>query len=234
MVAQNGFFRAKGLGRYDALLKGIVRDPAMMLWLDIHTSKKGSPNENYARELMELFTLGPGNYTEQDIRESARAHTGYSLAPRPFFFAGAHDRSKTFLGQTGNFDADAIVDIVLAQDAAPAFFAERVFEEFAYRRPEPSVIEPIARVARDSGFEMRAVLRAVLTSDAFYAPEAYRAIVRSPVEFVIGTLRLAGITNDGVLVAACESMGQTLFNVKNVARWPGGGRGSGRARGSRA
>ncbi len=226
MVAQNAFFRANALGPYDVLLKGIVRDPAMMLWLDIHTSKKGSPNENCARELMELFTLGPGNYTERDIRESARAHTGYSLAPRRgyFFDPARHDGgSKTFLGQTGNFDADAIVDIVLAQDAAPAFFAERVFEEFTYRRPDPSVIEPIARVARDSGFDMRAVLRAVLTSEAFYAPEAYRAIVRSPVEFVIGSLRLAGLTMDGrVLVAACRSMGQTLFDPPNVAGWPGG------------
>ncbi len=226
MLTQNQFFRDYAFDRFDVLLKGVVRDPAMMLWLDIQTSKKGRPNENYARELMELFTLGPGNYTEQDVRESARAHTGYSIdKDKGFAFRpGQHDSgAKTFLGQTGDFDADAIVDIILQQDAAPRHFARKLFESFVYPYPDPATIEPIARVARDSGFDTKQVLRAVLTCDAFYSPQAYRALVKSPTDYVIGAVRLLGAQPDARLVAqASRTMGQTLFDPPNVAGWPGG------------
>ncbi|TAK70822.1 MAG: DUF1800 domain-containing protein, partial [Dehalococcoidia bacterium] len=226
MLDQNAFLREHAFDRYEVLLKGIVRDPAMMLWLDLDTSKKGHPNENYARELMELFTLGAGHYSEDDVRESARAHTGYALDRGAAFVfrPGQHDNgTKTFLGETGNFDADAIVDIILRQDAAPAHFARRVFEFFAYPGPDDAVVEPIARVARDSGFDTRQVVRAVLTSDAFFSPLAYRAIVKSPTDFAIGATRLLGAQPDARLVAqASRSMGQTLFNPPNVAGWPGG------------
>lgn len=226
MLTQNQFFRDHAFDRFDVLLKGIVRDPAMMLWLDIQDSKKGHPNENYARELMELFTLGAGKYAEQDVRESARAHTGYSLEKeRGFVFRPAqHDAgSKTFLGETGNFDADNIVDIVLKQDAAPEHFARALFGFFAYPNPEPEVIAPIALVARQSGFEAKQVLRAVLTSQAFYSRKAYRAIVKSPVDFSIGALRLFESEIDPrTIVGAMRAMGQTLFDPPNVAGWPGG------------
>ena len=226
MLTQNQFFRDNAFGRFDVLLKTIVRDPAMMLWLDVHTSKKGQPNENYARELMELFTLGPGNYSEQDVRESARAHTGYSLEKgRGFIFRPAqHDTgSKTFLGETGNFDADDIVDVILKQDAAPRHFARKLFEFFAYPYAEPEVIAPIADVARQTGFDTKQVVRAVLTSDAFYSRKAYRAIVKSPVEFAIGALRLFDSNIDPrTIVGAMRVMGQTLFDPPNVAGWPGG------------
>jgi uncharacterized protein (DUF1800 family) len=226
MLNQNQFFREHAFGAFDVLLKGVVRDPAMMIWLDIETSKKGHPNENYARELMELFTLGIGQYSEQDVRESARAHTGYSLDKSDAFVfrPGQHDASaKTFLGEAGNFDADGIVDIILRQDAAPAHFAQRLFEFFAYPNPDASVIDPIARVARDSGYDAKQVVRAVLTSNAFYSPQAYRAIVKSPTDFVVGTIRLLGARpNARLVVQASRAMGQTLFDPPNVAGWPGG------------
>ncbi len=226
MLTQNQFFRDHALDKFDVLLKGVVRDPAMMLWLDIHTSNKNHPNENYARELMELFTLGAGHYTEQDVRESARAHTGYSLdKDRGFVFRpGQHDAGlKTFLGETGNFDADGIVDIIMRQDAAPAHFARKLFEFFAYPAPADEVIAPIAAVARQSGFDTKQVVRAVLTSDAFYSREAYRAIVKSPVDFAIGALRLFESQIDPrTIVGAMRTMGQTLFDPPNVAGWPGG------------
>ena len=226
MLNQNQFLRDRAFGRFDVLLKGMVRDPAMMLWLDLHTSKKGQPNENYARELMELFTLGAGHYSEQDVQESARAHTGYSLDRSGAFVfrPGQHDDGvKNFLGETGNFDADGIVDVILRQDAAPAHFARRLFEFLAYPDPDDSTIDPIARVARASGYDTKQVVRAVLTSDAFYSPRAYRAIVKSPTDFVVGTIRLLGARPDARLVAqASRTMGQTLFNPPNVAGWPGG------------
>jgi len=226
MLTQNQFFRDHAFDRLDVLLKGVVRDPAMMLWLDIQTSTKAHPNENYARELMELFTLGAGNYTEQDVQESARAHTGYALEEKTGFVFRPRqhdDGQKTFLGETGNFDAAAIVDIILRHEAAPKHFARKLFEAFAYPQPDPATIEPIARVARESGFDTKQVVRAVLTSDAFYSPRAYRAIVKSPTAFAIGAIRLLGARPDPKLVVqACRQMGQTLFDPPNVAGWPGG------------
>ncbi len=226
MLTQNQFLRDHAFDRFDVLLKGIVRDPAMMLWLDLATSKKGRANENYARELMELFTLGAGNYSEQDVRESARAHTGYSLqGGATFVFRPAQhdDGEKTFLGETGAFDADSIVDTILKQDAAPAHFAGRLFEAFAYPSPAPDVIAPIADVARTTNFDTKQVLRAVLTSEPFYSATAYRAIVKSPAEFTIGAARLLDVQIDARLLAqAMRVMGQTLFDPPNVAGWPGG------------
>ncbi|MBI2723887.1 MAG: DUF1800 domain-containing protein [Chloroflexi bacterium] len=226
LLVQNDLFRSQAFGRFDVLLRGVVRDPAMMFWLDIHTSKKGRPNENYARELMEMFTLGVGHYTEQDVRESARAHTGYGLdRARAFVFRPAqHDGgTKTFLGETGNFDADAIVDIVLRQEAAPEHFARRLFETFAYPDAEPAVIGPIAAVARATAFDTRQVLRAVLVADAFSSRRAYRALVKSPVEFLIGAVRqLQAEMDPRSLGGALRAMGQTLFDPPNVEGWPGG------------
>ncbi len=226
MLTQNQLFRDHAFDKFDVLLKAVVRDPAMMIWLDVATSKRDKPNENYPRELMELFTLGPGNYSEQDVRESARAHTGYSLEQKTGFVyrPAQHDNTaKTFLGQTGNFDADGIVDIILQQPAAPEHFARKLFEFFAYPNPNAAVIAPIADVAKQSGFDTRKVVRAVLTSDAFYAPEAYRAVVKSPTDFAIGAVRLLETQPDArTVVAACRNMGQTLFDPPNVAGWPGG------------
>ncbi|HYM15989.1 MAG TPA: DUF1800 domain-containing protein [Dehalococcoidia bacterium] len=227
MLDQNQFFRQHAFSTFDVLLKGVVRNPAMMLWLDLQTSRKGHPNENYARELMELFTLGAGNYSEQDVRESARAHTGYSLdRSLAFVFRPAlhDDGQKTFLGQTGNFDADAVVDIILKQDAAPTHFARKIFEAFAYPAPDSATLKPIADVARRTAFDTKQVLRAVLTSDAFYSPLAYRALVKSPTHYTIGALRLFGAQPDPrLVVAASRNMGQVLFDPPNVAGWPGGG-----------
>jgi uncharacterized protein (DUF1800 family) len=226
LLTQNQFFRDHAFDKFDVLLKGVVRDPAMMLWLDIQTSRKGHPNENYARELMELFTLGAGNYTEQDVQESARAHTGYSLDQNKgyLFRPALHDAgSKTFLGQTGNFDADGVVDIILRQEIAPQHFARKLFEFFAYPGPDPQVLTPIATVARESGYDTKRVVRALLTSDAFYSREAYRAIVKSPADFSIGALRLFESQVDPrTVVAAMRSMGQVLLDPPNVAGWPGG------------
>ena len=144
MIEQNNLFREKGMGRYDELLKAVSRDPAMMIYLDSRSNKKAAPNENYSRELMELFSLGIGHYTEEDVRESARAFTGWQFRRRTGFYLNErqHDNGlKTFLGRTGNFDGDDIVDIIMEQPAAAEYVCTRLWTFFAYPDPEPEVIE---------------------------------------------------------------------------------------------
>jgi len=234
MYVQNQFLRQNALGRFPDILKGISKDPAMMLWLDLGANRKGHPNENYARELMELFSLGIGHYTEQDVRESARAFTGWvvrrqragggAVAFESVFNPRLHDDGeKTFLGQTGRFGGDDIIDIIVRQPASAQFIARKLFSFFAYPDPDDEVLAPLVAAYTASGYSIRALVRAILTSDAFYAPAAYRALIKSPAELVAGTARLLGIETDGRgLPAVLTRMGQELFNPPNVAGWPGG------------
>jgi uncharacterized protein (DUF1800 family) len=231
MVVQNNFLRANALGRFPDILKGISRDPAMMIWLDTASNKKGHANENYARELMELFALGIGNYTEHDVREGARAFTGWGLGGNPRvgelafrFEPRQHDDDvKTFLGKTGNFGGDDIVDIIVQQPASARFITKKVFSFFTYPDPTDDVIQPFVDAYTSSNYSIRALVRAILHSDAFYTSRAYRAQVKSPVEYVVGTVRTLGVEAEAQgLPFAATQMGQELFNPPNVAGWPGG------------
>ena len=226
MLAQNQLFRREGMGRYDALLKSISRDPAMMIYLDSRSNKKAAPNENYSRELMELFSLGIGHFTEKDVRESARAFTGWQLkAKTEFIFnRGQHDYgSKTFLGQTGRFDGDDIVDIIIAHPAAAEYVCSRLWSFFAYPDPEPAVVSRLAAIFRENNTEIRPVVRAIFQADEFYSDRAMAALVKGPVELAVGTVRTLGIdTGFKRLDQPIESMGQVLFGPPNVAGWPGG------------
>ena len=226
MLDQNNLFREKGMGRYNDLLKAISRDPAMMIYLDSRSNKKAAPNENYSRELMELFSLGIGHYTEKDVRESARAFTGWQFRRRTGFYLNAkqHDDGlKTFLGRTGNFDGDDIVDIIMEQPAAAEYICTRLWTFFAYPDPEPEVIERLADVFRANGTEIRPVVRAMLESDEFYSSRARTALVKSPVELAVGAVRALGVETDfRPLDRPIEQMGQALFMPPNVAGWPGG------------
>ena len=226
MLAQNNLLREKGMGRYDELLKDISRDPAMLIYLDSRTNKKAAPNENYSRELMELFSLGIGHYTEEDVRESARAFTGWQFRRRTGFYLNArqHDNGlKTFLGRTGRFDGDDVVDIIMEQPAAAEYVCTRLWTFFAYPDPEPEVIGRLAHVFRTNGTEMRPVVRAMLESDEFYSARARAALVKSPVELAVGAVRALGIATDfRPLDKPIEQMGQALFMPPNVAGWPGG------------
>lgn len=225
MYAQNEYFRQNVFGKYPDILKGISRDPAMMIWLDLETNRKGHANENFARELMELFSLGVGNYTEQDVRESARAFTGWSLRQHRFFFNQRlhDDGSKTFLGQTGNFDGNDIIDIIVKQPASAAFVTRKFFEYFVYPNPTEAVLKPFVDSYTSSGYSIKSLMKSLLTSDEFYSPPAYRSLVKSPAEFIAGTIRTLGIDFNGLgLPQAAIQMGQELFNPPNVAGWPGG------------
>jgi len=228
MYGQNVLLRRHALGNFGALLHAIARDPAMVIYLDSASNRKGQPNENFAREVMELFTLGEGHYTENDVKEAARAFTGWSVEPDRgefVFRRRAHDDGvKTVLGRTGNLDGDAVLDILLAQPQTAELIATKLWREFVSPHPDPGEVRRVARVLRESGYEIRPALRALLTSDAFYAPVSRAALIKSPVELVVGTLRQFNFSTGEPLpfVLGVSLLGQNLFAPPNVKGWPGG------------
>ena len=227
MLEQNELLRARARGRFAGLVGAISRDPAMLIWLDSTTNRRIRPNENYARELMELFCLGVGNYTERDVKEVARAFTGWEVLGEHFVFNGPqHDRGvKSFLGRSGNFDGDDAIKIILEQPAAPRFIARKLIRFFVLEEPPVSdaLIEPIARQLRDREFEIGPALRTMLSSNLFFSELAIGRKVRSPVELGVGLLRCLGAaTNLVQLGQGIAELGQSLFYPPNVKGWDGG------------
>ncbi len=227
VYAQNQLYRAHALGNLRELTMAVSKDPAMLLYLDNADSRKAHPNENYARELMELFTLGHGNYTEEDVRQSARAFTGWSINRRTgefFFNHRTHDDGvKTFLGRTGNFDGADIVNIIYEQPACARFWAGKLLDAFVYDGAEPPLVDAVAALIRKHDYDVAPVVSTLLRSNVFYSPRAYRALVKSPVEFVVGTHKAFGLRRiEPRSVPALAQMGQVLFSPPNVAGWPGG------------
>ena len=225
MLNQDQLFRRQALGEYDVLLKAISRDSAMLIWLDSRVNNKKAPNENFARELMELFSMGIGPYTEADVRESARAFTGWGLKKKDFIFReNQHDYgTKTFLGRTGEYSGDDIVDIILEHPATAQFVCRKLFTFFVHDDPEAATLTSLARTFNDTRYSVKAVMRQILTSPDFYSSKAYRAKIKSPAEFVAGTVRVLGIETDGrPLNALTDRMGQILFSPFDVSGWPGG------------
>lgn len=227
VLAQNQLLRQYALGNLHDLTLAISKDPGMLLYLDNAENNKSHPNENYARELMELFTLGIGNYTEEDVRQSARAFTGWTIDRQTgqfTFNARTHDDGeKTFLGRTGNFDGSDIIDIIYRQRAAETFWATSLLSAFVYDDPEPDLVNEFANVISRNKFELAPSMSMLLRSNVFYSPRAYRSLVKSPVEFVVGAHKQMGL---GTIVdgtpAGLRAMGQVLFYPPNVAGWPGG------------
>ena len=225
MLNQDQLFRRQALGEYDVLLKAISRDSAMLIWLDSRVNNKKAPNENFARELMELFSMGIGPYTEADVRESARAFTGWGLKKKDFIFReNQHDYgTKTFLGRTGEYSGDDIVDIIMEHPATAQFVCRKLFTFFVHDDPEAATLTSLARTFNDTCYSVKAVMRQILTSPDFYSSKAYRAKIKSPAEFVAGTVRVLGIETDGrPLNALTDRMGQILFSPFDVSGWPGG------------
>jgi hypothetical protein len=227
LVNQYDVFRRFALGKFGDLTHQVSSDPAMLFYLNGAQNNKRHPNENFARELMELFTLGVGNYTEDDVRESARAFTGWTVnraSGEAVFVPRLHDDgNKTFLGQTGNFDGDNVIDIILRQPATAQFVARKFLRAFVYDDPEPELVSTVADQFRSSGYDVRALMNTLLRSNVFYSPRAYRALVKSPLELAIGTLKIVGASDVPVAVdGAIGAMGQTTMRPPNVAGWPGG------------
>ncbi len=226
MAAQIDLFRQLALGRFPALLSAVTRDPAMLIWLDNRANAKSHPNENYAREVMELFALGLGNYTEDDVKEAARAFTGWTVDKnqQAAFVPARHDDGlKTVLGKTGSFNADDVVAIVVSQPVHQRFLVHKLLEFFVYSDPEPELIEAVAHVYALSGFDVARTVGTILRSNVFFSSRAYRAIPKSPVEFAIGTLRYIGAqTVPPNLMYQLARMGQEPLNPPSVKGWDGG------------
>jgi uncharacterized protein (DUF1800 family) len=226
MQQQIQLFRDNGLGNFETLLQKVTRDPAMLIWLDNRLNRKGAPNENYAREVQELFTVGIGNYTEQDIHEAARAFTGHTLDRNLgyVFNKGQHDTGeKTFQGQTGNFDADDILAILVRNPATARFITQKLFTFFVYDSPDSSVIDRLANTFTTSGFDIRSVLRDMFTGPEFLSSQAFHAQIKQPVDFVIGSLKSLNVQNVGPDVTqVMRRMGQDLLNPPDVSGWKGG------------
>jgi uncharacterized protein (DUF1800 family) len=238
MLQQVAMFRQHCLGDFRTLLVELSKDPAMVFWLDNQTNTNDVHNENYGRELLELFALGIGNYSEDDVKNCARAFTGWTLkmpipGAQPFgrhnwqfeFRADQHDYSeKTFLGETGNFDGADIVDIIVRQPSCAQFVAKRLHNYFVSDTPDQAAIDELAEAFVGSQYDIRAVMRTLFMSDAFRSPSAYYARVKSPAEHVAGILRLVEdfqYPRWGIRDAAleCRYMGQDLLNPPSVEGW---------------
>jgi len=226
----NKLFRDYATGNFKLLAYEVGISPAMMEYLDNARNNKFHPNENWARELMELFTMGKGNYTEDDVKNSARAWTGWSSDGEQFVYRPElHDETeKTFLGKTGNFSGNDIIDIIFEQECTSRFIATKLWNYFADDNPEPSVIEGLAKTLRESGYEIKPMLRQLFRSQAFYSDRTIGTQIKSPAQLVVSMLSHLevdpppGSMVELYCVNAMRMMGQDLFFPPNVKGWEGG------------
>jgi uncharacterized protein (DUF1800 family) len=217
--------RAHALGNYRHMLVEVSKDPAMLLFLDGNNNRKNAPNENYGRELLELYTLGIGLYTESDVMAAARSFTGWNLREGVFDFnRNQHDfGQKTFMGKTGDFDGGDIIDMVIGHEATARRIAGKLFSFFAYPRPEPHVVEKYATVYLKHRFDIAPLVEAILRSDDMYSERSRFEHVKTPVEFSVGAIRALGAdVRERGLINALRGMGQEVLNPPNVAGWSGG------------
>lgn len=228
MYEQNALFREHATGNFAELLHAVSKNAAMMIYLDTNSNTRSAPNENYARELMELFTLGEGQgYTEEDVVEAARALTGWRADRSRGFRVSSGDRdigTKTILGQTGRFNGDDLVDILLDQPRLAEHITERLWDSFISDAPDPSEVWRLAAIFRDSGYEIRPLLEGLFTTAAFRDPANRGTMVKSPTDLIVGTLRLVGYRPEEPMRLANvgRTLGQELFEPPNVKGWPGG------------
>lgn len=256
MHAQNETLRAGCAARFEDLLTQVSKDPAMLYWLDNQLNVKGKPNENFAREVMELFTLGVGNYSEKDVQEAARAFTGWDFGSGPrglrrekpirgarFVFRPLQhdDGPKEVLGNKGRFGGEDVIGILCGHPRTPIYLATKMWEWFAYPNPDPKLVDRLAKRFRDSGLEIKALVRAIMESPEFFSPKAARAVYKTPLDFCVSTLRqlgygrrvveaLAGETENklrrlapmAVVHNATKAMGMEVFFPPDVAGWEGG------------
>jgi uncharacterized protein (DUF1800 family) len=233
MMEQNHLFRTMALGNFRTLTQAVSLQPAMIFYLTNNSNVKSSPNENFARELLELFTLGVGNYTQDDVAAAARAWTGHSArfdtptsTYKYVFWPGNHDTgTKTFFGTTKNWDGPDIVDEILRDNAgkqliAAKYIAKKLWEFLAYPKPAQNIVDDLAAVFVAGGMELRPLVRALLIRTEFYSTAAKTGLVRTPVEWSTALLAHTGLTAAAVnLQSYGARMGQTLFDPPNVAGW---------------
>jgi len=228
MWRQNDVFRRHATGNWLEMLVAVAQDPAMLVWLDQAQSRKEHPNENFAREVMELFALGEGHYTEKDITEAARALTGWSydrphqkFIERPF----THDRGiKTIFGKTGNFDGRDFLEMIVAQPQAARFITAKLWNFFAGETPSEKINDALAETLRKADNTFKPVLRQMFLSEEFYSPSIIRNQVKSPVQWLVGSVRVLerDLPPPMVCFSLTRGLGQDLFAPPNVKGWDGG------------
>ncbi len=219
--------RENALGNFGNLLREVSKSPAMLSFLNNQQNKKQHPNENFAREVMELFTMGRGNYTEEDVKEGARAFTGWGFnfqgefVDRPF----AHDNGqKTFLGRTGNFNGDDIIDMLLQRRETAKFITAKLYRYFVNETPDSEKIDLLSDRFYQSNYDIKKLLNDIFTSDWFYSDKNVGMHIKSPIELLVGIRRLIPLELDKpeVQLLFQRALGQILFYPPNVAGWPGG------------
>ncbi len=227
LFRQNALFRQQALGNFATLLKSVARDPAMLIYLDGMRSVARQPNENFARELLELFTLGEGHYSEADIKQAARAFTGWTIDPESGHFMSRDqqhdDGEKTFLGQTGRFGGDEIIAILLRHPRTAETIVEKLWREFVSLRPDPAEVKRLAASFRKD-YELRPLMHAILLSAQFRDPANRGALIKSPIDLIVGTVHVLGlpVPEKTQLVRMMQGLGQMPFDPPNVKGWAGG------------
>ena len=225
MYKQNKLFREFAFGNFKELTKQVTVDPAMLIYLDNTKNRKEDPNENYARELMELFTLGIGNYSESDIAEAAKALTGWQVEGLDSYFNPERfdDSQKTFMNETGNFDHIEIIDIIFKKPEVAKHLCRKLYKEFVYFESDESIVDQLANIFRENNYELKPVLSALFKSDYFYSAEIIGAKIRSPIEHMIPLIKQFKINKPDYeyLRDIANDVGQTLFSPPNVAGWEG-------------
>lgn len=227
MQVQNNTLRSGALGSFKKLLLQVAKDPAMIIYLNNQQNKKDAPNENFAREVMELFTLGEGQlYTEQDIKEAARAFTGWTVNKRGVFEFVAEDHDageKKFLGRTGHFTGEDIIEILLEEKQTAYFITTKIYRQFVNPEPDTEQIKILAEKFYASGYDITLLMQEIFTSDWFYDEKNMGCIIASPVELLVRYKKLIQLefSTEKELLNLQSVLGQILFFPPNVAGWPG-------------
>ncbi|MGQ0633285.1 MAG: DUF1800 domain-containing protein [Planctomycetaceae bacterium] len=227
MMRQVDLLRCHALGNFDTLLQEVTRDPAMMVWLDSSNNQRGTPNENYARELMELFSLGVENYTENDVQEAARALTGWNVERGlPVFDYSRHDAGeKTIFGHSGPWAAGDAVRLCLGREACAPFIVKKIFRELVSDavHPPDALLKPLANEFRARDYDIAWLVGTILRSWVFFSEAAIGQKVKSPCDLVLGSvLALEGRPGLIAVAQACDQLGQSLYYPPNVKGWDGG------------
>ena len=225
MAVQNDLLRRECLGSFRQMLHGMAKDGAMLIWLDGNANRKRHANENFAREVMELFSLGEGNYTEADIKQAARAFTGWHVRLEKFWFnARQHDNTdKSLFGKTGNFDGGEVLDLCLAHKACPRFLAFKLLRAFVLDQPAEAQVAALSARIHGHDFEMAPVMRELFSSKLFFSAEARHAIIKSPLELVLGACRALEVRpNLQAVNRVTGQLGQSIFAPPTVKGWEGG------------
>lgn len=227
MQIQNNMLRQHALGNFKTMLHAISKDPAMIVYLNNQQNKKDHPNENFAREVMELFTLGVGHYTEQDIKEAARAFTGWAVNKKgeyEFEEKQHDDGQKTVLGKTGNLNGHDVIDLLLQREQTAQFVTRKIFRAFVNPEIDQNWVDELSNIFYKSNFDISRLMRSIFLDDRFYLPKNKGVIISSPVELIVRYKKLISLETKvkGDMIKVQKVLGQVLFFPPNVAGWPGG------------